>query len=407
MSDTAVIEQTGVEDAPPPEAPPAPPTEGEPQAPEAPTGERTDVVELHDTVLPLGRFPTPDHLVGERVDQELVDSIASVGGLLQPVVVAVAPDADPDAVVTNDRIVAGRRRLQALWRLHERDAVNGQSKWGSVPTRYVVVRAEGVDLSATLLSLVDHATRRDNDAMTYAAVFKLTQTEGYDAKTLRDRTAMSLQTIQRIQRLSKLIPEFQKAMFEGKISGWVASKLSAFTPEEQTTLYERFEKNGKLVTKELDDIRRAQRESASGDAIDEAIKRVDTDDAPPAPEDSSAYQDLVAERDALKAQVEDLTGTVEALRTESEARLERIEAVRADGDRVIGELRATIETLQTERDASKPADVTTLEAQYESAVLDCERYERTVKLLKNDLARARKQSLPYPDLAKERLPDDE
>ena len=406
MSDTAVIE-------------PGAPPEGEggqtpPEAPPTTEAPSDKVLDLLSVSLPLARFPRPEDLVGERVDDALVGSIEQTGGLMQPIVVAAPKDADLTTPISNDRIIAGRRRLQALWRLHERDAQNGDSRWHNVPVRIVVAEGEGVDVNATLLSLVDHAVRRDNDAMTYAAVFKLTQQDGYDQKKLKDATGMSLQTIQRIQRLSKLIDAFQKAMFEGKISGWVASKLSAFTQEEQVTLYEKFEREGKLTTAMLDDIRRAQRADASGATIDEVIEKVEQGgQEPPAPEESLPFK-------ALQARVAELEAENTALRAESEARLVRIEEARAEGERVAGELRSAvdernrkIEDLQralnaaeAEHEANDPAEVVTIKAQYESALLDIERLERTVKLRENDVARARKQTLPHPDLAKVRDDDD-
>lgn len=409
MTESTVVEQPG-----------APGAQTQVEAPPETETEQVNgvgVVRLMDTTIPLGRFPRPEDLVGERLDKDLLAQVDAVGGLLQPVIVTTTGKEDPDGPISNDRIADGRRRLQALWALNARDSGKaGADRWGSVPARLVVVPEEGADISTTLLTLVAHSTRRDNDAVTYAAVFKLVQA-GNDEKRIAQQTGLSRQTIQRIQRLKRLIPELLAAMHEGRISGWVATKCSALSAADQKFLYdEKLVKTGSLTTAMIDVLRRAQRKAATDTTLEDVDKAIQEQDeaGPPASDDSTAYRDLAA-------RVTELEEENAALRTESEARLARIEEVRAEGERVADELRAQVAArderitalredlvkTQTALDENKPADVTTLEAQYESALLDAERLERKNKLLQNEVARARKQTLPYPELAKVKIEDED
>lgn len=369
---------------------------------EAPTQGSLGVANVQSLVeakIDLANLPPSETLVGEGPIEELVEAIEAVGGLLEPIVLEAqesentSEDNIDGLFLDPSRLIAGRRRIKALRELYRRadDALlaarteeadedtiarltTDRDQWAKVPAT-IVISPEGVS-NSTLLQILSHSTRRDNEPVTHAAIKRL-QAAGYDDKAIMQATGLKPQTFKRYLLMDRLVPNLLRALYEGLYAPWVAFKCSSLSAELQEGLYQKLVKDGKLTSDDVNAVKHVLKDEAAADLpVDQIMAKGDE------------------EREQMREGGDDLREALKLAHlriAELETRLENL----------------TSSESETEREPSAQIDTSLLDAQLERVGAELEDRDVTIKRLENEVEtwkarhQKRKAKLPYPELAEE------
>ena len=79
-------------------------------------------------------------------------------------------------------------------------------------------------------------------------------------KAIAAALGLSLGVVKQRLKLTALPPTLYQAVVEGKVAATVAGSAANLTWEQQTALANRFQKTGKLLAKDIEEVRRVERE---------------------------------------------------------------------------------------------------------------------------------------------------
>lgn len=180
---------------------------------------------------------------GEKPVPALSKAIASLGMLYQPVVQKV-PGTD------KYRVLDGRRR-----------AIDARNRG----EREIECRLVNPYINSSAVSLIAHATRRDNPAMELMEVNNLIR-RGLDEQAICAETGMNPQTIRRRLRLNRLIPVLKSAFLNGDIGVTVAEACAKCHEAQQSELVPLLGDPGRITLKDVARVRQVAKAEAAEQA---------------------------------------------------------------------------------------------------------------------------------------------
>lgn len=159
----------------------------------------------------------PRRHMSDEADQQLADSIASVG-ILEPLIARPVPDPE-DASRFAFQVVAGHRRLRAA-------QLAGLER---VP---VIVR-NLTDTEALEIALIENDQRKDVHPLDEAEAFYALCLKGHTAETLAAKLGRPVRFVQERLRLLGLVPRVAAAFESDRITLGHAQLLAKLAPEQQ------------------------------------------------------------------------------------------------------------------------------------------------------------------------------
>lgn len=256
-----------------------------------------------DERIPLEELPDDEQLIGPPPDKALVDSIRRYG-IIDPIIIE---DIERGDGVCFYQVTDGRRRVKAA-------RLAGLEQ---VPARiYDYGDDEGWMPSA--LTVMTHATRRDNPVCEYIAIRKLI--EDHSEQEVARATGLGIPKVRRLMQFHNLDAALLEAAAEGGIAPGVAAQAAKLPKDRQASLAHIYADTGKLTGKDVAEAKQVRREQAAAAISFDAINAVpditsDTteDGDGPRAEFHKAVVELIETWDA-SASLNDLTPVVERLK---------------------------------------------------------------------------------------------
>lgn len=183
---------------------------------------------LHITGSPLN----PRKHFDEAALEELTDSIAAEG-VLQPILVRPIPYSSTEPGPYE--VVAGERRLRAVYKLHARTSTTPPGADVTIPA---IIR-DLTDDEALEIMITENLQRRDIHPMEEAAGFaQLVRVRHMDIKELAARVGKSPSFVAQRLKLTDLIEPIQQFFYRGWLLVKDALTLSQLRPEDQQSYYD-------------------------------------------------------------------------------------------------------------------------------------------------------------------------
>ena len=224
-----------------------------------------DAPEREQIDVGLNALPSNAFIIGEP-DVVLIESIRQYGGIYQPLVLAL----DPDATTVDEwgrgyKILAGRRRIKALrilaneWYSDNPDEDEDDNPWVRAPAILVT----GIEDAGGALSVSLNATARPNVAGDLADI-EYYEGKGYSEAQIAKAVGMKTSQVRERKTLSKLIPALRSKFNKGMMSANAAKEAAKLATDVQKEIA-KDAGDGKVGSKAVREARMVKREAAQGD----------------------------------------------------------------------------------------------------------------------------------------------